>query len=166
MATGASTADLAVVLVDARKGVLHADAASHATSSRCSGIRHVLLAVNKMDLVGYAQDVFEHIAGEYARSRARAESTDPADPDLGARRRQHLVQSSARMPWYGGPTVLGYLETVDVSLPRESRPFRMPVQWINRPGPDFRGCIRTRRVPGRCSRAIRSAFCRPASRRR
>jgi len=138
MATGASTADLAVVLVDARKGVLP-QTRRHTRILALMGIRHVLLAVNKMDLAGYAQDVFERIVEEYA-AFAQACGVPNLQPiPISALEGDHLVHSSPRMPWYSGPTVLGHLETVDVSSPAESRPLRMPVQAINRPGPDFRG---------------------------
>ncbi len=138
MATGASTADLAVILVDARKGVL-TQTRRHTRIVAMMGIRHVLLAVNKMDLVGYAQDVFESIVADYALFAAACGVVTIRSIPISALEGDHLVAPSPRMPWYDGPTAIGYLETVEVAGPPSSGPFRMPVQWINRPGPDFRG---------------------------
>jgi bifunctional enzyme CysN/CysC len=149
MATGASTADVAVILVDARKGLL-TQTRRHTRIASLLGIRHVLLAVNKMDLVGYAQPVFEAIADAYLPFAMGCGITSVAPIPVSALEGDHVVASSARMPWYHGPTVLSYLETIDVSGPPSSSPFRMPVQWINRSGPDFRG------VAGRvCAGSVR-----------
>jgi bifunctional enzyme CysN/CysC len=138
MATGASTADVAVILVDARKGVL-TQTRRHTRIVALLGIRHVLLAVNKMDLVGYSQPVFEAIVDAYQPFAAGCGITSVVPIPISALEGDHVVHSSARMPWHDGPTVLSYLETVEASGPPSSTPFRMPVQWINRPGPDFRG---------------------------
>lgn len=138
MATGASTADLAVILVDARKGLL-TQTRRHTRIVALLGIRHVLLAVNKMDLVGYSQQVFETIVDAYVPFAAACGITNIASIPISALDGDHVVQPSARMPWYDGPTVISHLEAVEVSGPPSSGPFRMPVQWINRPGPDFRG---------------------------
>jgi bifunctional enzyme CysN/CysC len=138
MATGASTADLAVILVDARKGVL-TQTQRHTRIVALLGIRHVLLAVNKMDLTGYSQQVFDAIVDAYAPFAAGCGISSVVPIPISALEGDHVVSPSARMPWYDGPTVMSYLETVDVSGPPSAAPFRMPVQWINRPGPDFRG---------------------------
>lgn len=138
MATGASTADLAVILVDARKGVL-TQTWRHTRIVALMGIRHVLLAVNKMDLVDYSREVFDAIVDAYAPFAAACGVTSVRPIPISALEGDHLVAASARMPWYDGPTVISYLETIEVTGPPSSGPFRMPVQWINRPGPDFRG---------------------------
>ena len=138
MATGASTADLAVILVDARKGVL-TQTRRHTRIVAMMGIRHVLLAVNKMDLVDYSREVFDAIVNVYT-SFATACGLSSIQPiPISALEGDHLVGPSPRMPWYDGPTIISYLDTVEVAGPPSSGPFRMPVQWINRPGPDFRG---------------------------
>jgi bifunctional enzyme CysN/CysC len=138
MATGASTADLAVILVDARKGVL-TQTRRHTRIVSMMGIRHVLLAVNKMDLVDYSQDVFAAIVGEYAPFAAPCGVSRVRPIPISALEGDHLVAPSPRMPWYGGPTVIGFLETVEVAGQPASGAFRMPVQWIGRQGRDFRG---------------------------
>jgi bifunctional enzyme CysN/CysC len=148
MATGASTADVAVVLIDARKGVLTQTRRHSFIVSRL-GIKHVLLAVNKMDLVEFDESVFNHIVEQY---RALAEqlgiSSVQAIP-LSALTGDNLISASAHTPWYSGPNVLEYLETVALAStssasslvePVEtSQPARMPVQWVCRPNLDFRG---------------------------
>ena len=138
MATGASTADLAVILVDARKGVL-TQTQRHTRIVALMGIRHVLLAVNKMDLVGYSREAYDRIVDNYLPFAAACGITSATPIPISALEGDHLVAASQNMPWYGGPSLIAYLETVDVSGPPTSTPFRMPVQWINRPGPDFRG---------------------------
>jgi len=138
MATGASTADLAVILVDARKGVL-TQTRRHTRIVAMMGIRHVLLAVNKMDLVDFSRDVFDAVVDDYAPFASRCGVTSVQPIPISALEGDHLVASSDRMPWYDGPTVISHLETVEVAGPPSSGPFRMPVQWIIRPGPDFRG---------------------------
>ncbi|HXP95301.1 MAG TPA: adenylyl-sulfate kinase [Telmatospirillum sp.] len=138
MATGASNAEAAVVLVDARKGVV-TQTRRHSYILGLLGVRHVLLAVNKMDLVDYDADRFALIAAEY---RALAKRFDLRHVDcvpVVARAGDNVFFASQRMPWYGGSTVLDYLETVEVLADQTDRPFRMPVQWVNRPYPDFRG---------------------------
>jgi len=138
MVTGASTADLAVILVDARRGVLP-QTRRHSYLVSLLGIRHVVLAVNKLDLVGYSQRVFDDIDAEY-RAFAREIGVDdvvavPVSAYLG----DNLTARSTDTPWYEGPTLIEHLETVEVEDERGERPFRMPVQWVNRPDPDFRG---------------------------
>jgi len=138
MATGASTADLAVVLVDARKGLL-TQTRRHSYICALLGIRHVLLAVNKMDLVDYAQPVFDAISNDY---RALATQLGIAHVDcvpLSALRGENLTSSSSAMPWYRGPSLLALLESTAVEAREADRAFRMPVQWVCRPDQDFRG---------------------------
>ena len=138
MATGASNADLALVLIDARKGVL-TQTRRHSFILSLIGVKHVVLVVNKIDLVGYDQAVFDKIAAEY---RAFAEplgfKTLEAVP-VSALRGDNILVPSANMPWYSGPALVPYLETIDVTEDRSARTFRFPVQWVNRPDLDFRG---------------------------
>ena len=122
MATGASTADLAVILVDARKGVL-TQTRRHTRIVALMGIRHVLLAVNKMDLVDYSREVFEAIVDAYAPFAAACGITSVRPIPICALEGDHLVAPSARMPWYDGPTVISYLETIEVTGPPSSGPF-------------------------------------------
>ncbi|MFM5913157.1 MAG: adenylyl-sulfate kinase, partial [Chakrabartia godavariana] len=139
MATGASTADLAVILVDARKGVL-VQTRRHSFLCHLLGIRNIVLAVNKMDLVGYDQKVFDDIVADYAafaRSIGIAHFT--AMPISGFKG-DNITTLSDNTPWYKGPTLVEHLETVEVlSSVDADKPFRMPVQWVNRPNLDFRG---------------------------
>jgi bifunctional enzyme CysN/CysC len=139
MITGASTADLAVILVDARKGVL-TQTRRHSYLAHLIGIERVVLAVNKMDLVGLDRSRFEAIVAEY---RAFAESIGigafEAIP-ISALAGDNIAARSDRMPWYEGPALIEYLETVDVDASKDRlAAFRMPVQWVNRPNLDFRG---------------------------
>jgi bifunctional enzyme CysN/CysC len=139
MITGASTADLAVILVDARKGVL-VQTRRHSYLCHLIGIRNVVLAVNKMDLVGYDQSVFDAIVrdySEFARSIGIAAFTAmPISGFMG----DTITTPSPNMPWYRGPTLVDHLETVEVNSARDrERAFRLPVQWVNRPNLDFRG---------------------------
>jgi bifunctional enzyme CysN/CysC len=138
MATGASTADLAVLLVDARKGVL-AQTRRHSLICSLFGIRHVVLAVNKLDLVGFDRAVFDRIAEDYAGFAAGLGFASMVMIPLSARYGDNLTERSARTPWYEGPSLLGYLESIDVMEAPRDRQFRFPVQWINRPNADFRG---------------------------
>jgi len=138
MATGASTADLAVILVDARKGVLP-QTRRHTRIAAMMGIRHVLLAVNKMDLVDYAQRVFDDIVDEYSPFAAACGITSVRPIPVSSLEGDNLIEPGARTPWYEGPTVMHYLETVETGGPPSMEAFRMPVQWVNRPGQDFRG---------------------------
>jgi bifunctional enzyme CysN/CysC len=139
MVTGASTADLAVILIDARKGVL-TQTRRHSYLAHLIGIRHLVLAVNKMDLVGYDQKVFDDIVADY---QTFADSIDikafTAMPISGFKG-DNVVETSTNMPWYDGPTLIDHLESIDVDLVSDqAKPFRMPVQWVNRPNLDFRG---------------------------
>lgn len=138
MATGASSSDLAILLVDARKGLL-AQTRRHAIIASMLGIRHVVLAVNKMDLVGFSQDVFDRIAGAFTAFAAPLGFRQLQAIPISARYGDNLSSKSERTPWYRGPQLLGLLETADVEDDRTDRGFRLPVQWVNRPNPDFRG---------------------------
>ena len=138
MATGASTADVAVVLVDARKGLLP-QTRRHSYIVSLLGIRHVLLAVNKMDLVGYDFAVFDEIVEGYRALAAQLAIANVQAVPLSALQGDNLLQRSANTPWYDGPSVLEYLETVDATRSAADVGFRLPVQWVNRPNQDFRG---------------------------
>jgi bifunctional enzyme CysN/CysC len=138
MATGASTAELAVILVDARKGIL-TQTRRHSYIVALLGIRHVVLAVNKIDLLNYDQAAYEAITSQY---RAFAEQIGLGEVHcmpLSALRGDNVFMASDNTPWYQGPTLMEVLETVDVNQDLASSPFRMPVQWVNRPNADFRG---------------------------
>jgi len=138
MATGASTADLAVVLVDARKGLL-TQTRRHSYIVSLLGIRHVVLAVNKMDLVGFDAAVFEAIAADYAALAGTLGITRVQAIPLSALKGENLLSASAAMPWYTGPSLLQALESADVATLDAASPLRLPVQWVNRPNQDFRG---------------------------
>ncbi|QSX75065.1 sulfate adenylyltransferase subunit CysN [Lysobacter arenosi] len=138
MATGASTADVAVVLVDARKGLL-AQTRRHSYIASLLGIRHVLLAVNKMDLVGFDFAVFDEIVAGYRELAAQLGIAHVQAVPLSALQGDNLMQRSANTPWYDGPSVLEYLENVDATRGASGIGFRLPVQWVNRPDQDFRG---------------------------
>jgi bifunctional enzyme CysN/CysC len=137
MATGASTADLAVILVDARKGILK-QTRRHAFICSLLGIRHLVLAVNKMDLVGFDERVFEQIATLFSAFAAGLGDPVIRAIPISARFGDNVGERSAHMPWYRGPSLVECLETVEIS-DAASRPFRFPVQWVNRPDAEFRG---------------------------
>ncbi len=139
MVTGASTADLAVILIDARKGIL-TQTRRHSFLVQLLGIRHVVLAINKMDLIDYDQEAFDQIVTEYERFAHGIGITSFTAIPISGLVGDNFLASSENTPWYNGPALLPHLETVEVdasSLQRE--PFRMPVQWVNRPNLDFRG---------------------------
>jgi bifunctional enzyme CysN/CysC len=138
MATGASTCELAVILVDARKGVLP-QTKRHAFVCSLFGIRQIVLAVNKMDLVGFDENSFEDVATRFSSFAAGLDSVSVRAIPLAARYGDNVTTRSARMPWYRGPTLLAHLHSVDVSGGAGQRPFRLPVQWVNRPNGEFRG---------------------------
>ncbi len=138
MATGASTADLAVVLVDARKGMLP-QTARHTRIVAMFGVRHVVLAVNKMDLVGWDRDTFESIRTRYREIAAEIGLAGVDAIPVSALTGDNLTRSSESTPWYAGPTLLACLEAADLERSPAGQPFRMPVQYVNRPDPDFRG---------------------------
>ncbi|KPM54376.1 adenylyl-sulfate kinase [Frankia sp. CcI49] len=140
MVTGASTADLAVILVDARKGVL-TQTRRHSYLVSLLGIRHVVLAVNKLDLVDYSPDVFAAVEADYRAFAARIGLAGDAVTciPLSALRGDNITTPSPNTSWYSGPTLVGHLETVEIDNASDAGPFRLPVQWVNRPDLDFRG---------------------------
>jgi bifunctional enzyme CysN/CysC len=138
MATGASAADLAVVLIDARKGVI-TQTRRHSQILALLGVRHVVVAVNKMDLVGFDADRFAAMTAEYRTMADRLGIAEVQCIPVVARDGDNIFTASTRMPWYDGPTVMAHLETVDVTGDIAQRPFRFPVQWVNRPNAEFRG---------------------------
>ena len=138
MATGASTASLALILVDARKGILP-QTRRHSRIVSMMGIRHVVLAVNKMDLVGYDQAVFARIAEDYRRFAADCGFAAIEAIPLSALAGDNVVAAGSRMSWYGGPSLMQHLDAFDPGHDARPQPFRMPVQWVNRPNLDFRG---------------------------
>jgi bifunctional enzyme CysN/CysC len=138
MATGASTADLAIVLVDARKGVLP-QTRRHSFIASLLGIRHILLAVNKIDLVGHDQETFDTIVAEYMSFATDLGFETIMPIPVSARFGENMATRSDNTPWYSGPTMIEHLETVKVDEDKAARPFRFPVQYVNRPNLDFRG---------------------------
>lgn len=138
MATGASTADLAVVLVDARKGLL-AQTRRHSYIVSLFGIRNVVLAVNKMDLVGYSREAFDAIADAYRGLAAQLGIANVQCIPLSALEGDNLTARSPNTPWYDGPALLEHLESVDTRAAAVASGLRLPVQWVNRPNQDFRG---------------------------
>ncbi|MBO9517724.1 MAG: sulfate adenylyltransferase subunit CysN [Porphyrobacter sp.] len=140
MVTGASTADLAVILIDARKGVL-VQTRRHSFLAHLIGIRHIVLAVNKMDLVGYDQDVFNKIVADYhAFAQEIGIAGFTAIPISGFKGDNITQAPSPETPWYRGPSLIEHLETVEIeATAAQAGAFRMPVQWVNRPNLDFRG---------------------------
>ena len=138
MATGASTADLAVVLVDARKGVLQ-QTRRHSYICSLLGIRSIVLAVNKIDLVAYPDEVFRRIAADYRDFAAKLDFGTVMPIPISARYGDNVVAASERTPWYTGPSFLQYLETVEAARNEAQLPLRFPVQRVSRPNPDFRG---------------------------
>ena len=139
MATGASTADLAIILIDARKGVLP-QTRRHAYIVATLGVRHVVLAVNKMDLVGYSLEVWERITADFRQAAASLGFSEIVSIPICAREGDNIASRSARTSWYEGPVLLDHLETVSIAPPVDStKGFRFPVQLVNRPNLDFRG---------------------------
>jgi bifunctional enzyme CysN/CysC len=138
MVTGASTADAAIILIDARKGVL-TQTRRHSYLVSLLGIRHVVLAINKMDLVGWSQEVFDSILAEYHDFAAQIGIKDFTAIPMSALKGDNITEPSDKAPWYKGPPLLPHLESLDVEDDLREKPFRMPVQWVNRPDLDFRG---------------------------
>ncbi|MBK6334377.1 MAG: sulfate adenylyltransferase subunit CysN [Betaproteobacteria bacterium] len=138
MVTGASTADLAIILIDARKGVL-VQTRRHSYLVSLLGIRRVVLAINKMDLVDYAPEVFARIEADYRAFAARIGLTDIVCIPISAVHGDNIIEPRGSTPWYQGPMLMEHLETVPVDDVLQARPFRLPVQWVNRPNSDFRG---------------------------
>ena len=143
MVTGASTADVAVVLVDARKGVL-TQTRRHSYLVHLMGIRQVVLAINKMDMVDYSQARFEEIKQDYLAFASQLPGLTVTPIPMSALKGDNITTPSHSMPWFHGSTLMGYLETVPLLQDRLAQlPFRMPAQWINRPNQDFRGICGT-----------------------
>ncbi|MBT1155371.1 sulfate adenylyltransferase subunit CysN [Aminobacter anthyllidis] len=138
MATGASTADLAIVLVDARQGVLR-QTRRHSIIASLLGIRNIVVAINKIDLVGFDEGVFERITAEYAAFAESLGFKSIVPIPMSARFGDNVTRRSDKMGWYSGPTLIEHLETVVVEEEAVERPFRFPVQYVNRPNLDFRG---------------------------
>jgi bifunctional enzyme CysN/CysC len=138
MATGASTADLAIILIDARHGVL-VQTKRHSFIVSLLGIRHVLVAINKMDLVDYSQEVFERIRADYQGFAARLDLPDVHFIPISALKGENVVSQSKKMPWYNGPALMHTLESVYIGSDRNLEDFRFPVQYVLRPNLDFRG---------------------------
>ena len=138
MATGASTADLAIVMIDARKGVL-TQTRRHSFIVSLLGIRDVVLCINKMDLVGYDQDVFDEIEADYRDFASDFGFEHIQAIPVSALAGDNVVVGSENTPWYDGPPLMEYLDTVEIASDAQEQPFRMPVQWVNRPNLDFRG---------------------------
>lgn len=138
MVTGASTADVAIILIDASQGVL-TQTRRHSFIASLLGIEHVVLAVNKMDLVAYSQDRFNTICEEYEVLRKHLAFKSITPIPLSALKGDNVIERSGTMDWYQGPTLLGFLETVDIRDRLNQHAFRFPVQWVNRPNAEFRG---------------------------
>jgi len=139
MVTGASTADLAVILIDARKGVL-TQTRRHSYLAHLLGIRHIVLAVNKLDLVEYSQAMFDEIVADYRAFSASIGIADFTAIPISGFKGDNIIGSSPNTPWYGGASLIEHLETVELNnATDQARPLRLPVQWVNRPNLDFRG---------------------------
>ena len=138
MATGASTADVAVILVDARNGVL-TQTKRHSFICSMLGIRRVVLAINKMDLIEFDRDKFDLIVRDYQNFASDLSFEEITTIPVSALEGDNVVERSQRTPWYNGPTLIGFLETVEVQLTQSEAAFRLPIQWVNRPDSSFRG---------------------------
>lgn len=138
MVTGASTADVAVILIDARQGLL-TQTRRHSMICSALGIKQVVIAINKMDLVDYRQDVFDRILDDYRCFTKDLQFTEITPIPMSALKGDNIIERSSHMQWYQGPTLLGLLETVDPRATRVNHSLRFPVQWVNRPNLDFRG---------------------------
>ncbi|HDS6870058.1 TPA: sulfate adenylyltransferase subunit CysN [Citrobacter koseri] len=139
MATGASTCDLAILLIDARKGVLD-QTRRHSFISTLLGIKHLVVAINKMDLVGFSEETFARIREDYLTFAGQLPGNlDIRFVPLSALEGDNVATQSASMPWYNGPTLLEVLETVEIQRVVDTQPMRFPVQYVNRPNLDFRG---------------------------
>src|SRR5512138_1244832 len=138
MVTGASTAQVAVILVDARKGLL-TQTRRHSYLVSLVGIRHIVLAINKMDLIGFDEQKFAAIRRDYEQFAAPLGFASIAAIPISALGGDNIIDASPNTPWYNGPTLMHHLETVQVEDDSREKPFRLPVQWVNRPHLDFRG---------------------------
>jgi bifunctional enzyme CysN/CysC len=145
MATGASGASLAVILIDARKGVL-TQTRRHSYICSLLGIRDIVVAVNKIDLVNFSEDTFDRIVGDYVTFASELGFRSVIPIPMSARYGDNVTSKSGNTPWYHGPTLVEHLEGVDVSQDLGAKPFRFPVQWVNRPNLDFRGFARHHRL--------------------
>ena len=162
MATGASNCDFAVLLIDARKGVI-SQTRRHSCILSQLGIRKIALAINKMDLADYSKDRFEEIVTEYEAFAADLGFDEIMPIPVCATKGDNVLTPSKEMRWYHGPTLMAHLETVDVASDRTQKPFRMPVQWVNRPDSDFRGFAGT--ISGGVIRAGDVVVALPAGKR-
>jgi bifunctional enzyme CysN/CysC len=139
MVTGASTADVAILMVDARKGIL-TQTRRHSFLVNLIGIRHIVVAINKMDLVDYSEKTFNQIVEDYTEFAKQLGIQNMTFIPISAFKGDNIIEPSERTPWYRGTTLMGLLETVEIDEERlQKSPFRMPVQWVNRPNLDFRG---------------------------
>jgi len=139
MATGASTADVAIILVDASQGVL-TQTRRHSFIVSMVGVKKIILAINKLDLVDYSEATYKQITQDYLDFASVAlELEEITSIPISALKGDNIVRSSKNTPWYSGPSIMEYLETVEVDAPAQERPFRLPVQWVNRPNREFRG---------------------------
>ena len=139
MITGASTADLAIILIDARKGVL-VQTRRHSYLAHLIGVKNIVLAINKMDLIDYDQARYEAILADYTAFAASIGITHFIAMPISGFKGDNITTRSTQMPWYSGPTLIDHLETVELDVTSAaSKAFRMPVQWVNRPNLDFRG---------------------------
>lgn len=138
MATGASTADLAILMIDARKGIL-TQTKRHSFIVSLLGIKHVVLAINKMDLIDFDQNIFEEINKNYRNFAKDLGFHNIESIPVSALEGDNIIEKSGKTDWYNGPMLMEYLETVQIEEQNESAPFRLPVQWVNRPNLDFRG---------------------------
>jgi bifunctional enzyme CysN/CysC len=168
MVTGASTADLAVILIDARKGVL-TQTRRHSYLAHLIGIRQMVLAVNKMDLVAYDEKVYRQIVDDYRQFAASIGIADFTPIPISGYKGDNVTEPSAHMPWYTGTTLMAHLETVPLDITADqARPFRLPVQWVSRPNLDFRGfagLVATGRIrPGDAVRVLPSGRTSTVSR--
>ena len=138
MATGASNAQLAIILIDARKGVL-VQTRRHSFICSLLGIRHVVLAINKIDLVDFKKETFDRIVGDYISFASGLGFESITAIPMSARYGDNIISRSGNTEWYRGQSLIDYLEGIDIQSEAASRPFRFPVQWVNRPDLDFRG---------------------------
>src|SRR5687768_17989213 len=138
MATGASTCDLAIILIDARHGVM-TQTKRHSFIVSLLGIKHVLVAVNKMDLMGFSEEVYDRIKNDYREFAVRLDMVDQHFIPIAALKGDNLVSKSENMPWYDGSTLMHHLENVHIASDRNLIDFRFPVQFVNRPNLNFRG---------------------------
>lgn len=139
MATGSSTADVAIILVDARNGIM-TQTRRHSFIVSMLGVKKIILAINKLDLVNYSKQIYDEIVGEYTTFAKNALEIEEITPiPISALLGDNIISNSDNTTWYTGPTIMKYLETVEIEGKNISNPFRMPVQWVNRPNLDFRG---------------------------